>query len=721
MTTNNAPGVVIENVVSLSQPIRPINIGVAGMLAVTSQGPLREPTLVRSFDEFVEIFGTYSSESDAAYQARLFFENGGSDLYVSRVAHYSDLTDNTSFAGAASTLDLDNEAAATTLTVNAKHVGLDGDNISVEIVHNPLCTTSLSASIAASDTIVNLNSVRNLAENSVIKVEFGPDPENLDEAIALANSIKSVFNAHLADATVHDGADAANPVATANATDLATLIALANSIRTKYTAHRQVGAGVHNSADTTNVVDAQLATATDLASAIAILKDVRDVYEAHRVNATHHNSADNTNFAHNQEFAKVLSVVNNVSGSTVIKQVVVDAGFSNAFSTSNVKVFSQEFDLLVYKNDELLETFSALSIESDADRYVLTVVNHEDTGSKLIEVEDPSASSAGLGTDIPAEIDPTNLASGGDETTGLIALDLIGESAGSTGLFAFDDVDVNLLFVAPSSENLYYNEAFVKAAASYCQEKLNCVLLAECDPSLRPEQARAAILEQSINNSFCAVFYNRLKVVNRDADASSESKFVSCLGAVAGKIADVDSNFGPHESAAGDAPFGNLRGVVGVERLLTDKQRGLLNDANINPIHAVRGRGVLIYGVRTQDESLEFRYLNNRRMMIFIQQSIARAMQSRVFRNNNANLWRQIRNVIQDFLQDQLQKNALRGNSSSEAYFVRIGEVDGVQTPTDTLNGRLVGRIGVALVRPAEFLVFKFSQIGTSVSVESEV
>jgi phage tail sheath protein FI len=714
MAQSNAPGVVIEEITLVARQIQPADISDAGMIAVCERGPVREPVLCENLTQFLETFGGY--DFDAAYQARLFFANGGKRLWVSRLAHFTDLTDNASNTGVAADEDFDDIDGSVTLAIDAKNAGLWGNDLQLSIVHNPVVKTTLAVAALTDDTTLYVNSIRGVSEGQVLAIEHGPTPETLAESIALANSLKSLYNSHRADTSAHNSADSTNIVSAANASNLPTLLTLANEIRTDYTAHL-ANAVAHNSADATNVIASSVPSATDLASAIVLLVALRDAYEGHRIDETAHDAADETYVAHRVEYVKVASTATSLSGSNVINTIVVEAALVNDFATSNVKIMSQEFDVVVSKDDVQIERFNQLSIESDVDNYVVDVINHEDTGSKYIVVTDPSASSAGAGLDKPAEVSLVSLSGGTAVTGSLSALDLIGEESGGTGLYALDDVDCNIVFFAEDSGGLARDAAVIKAAFEYCKAQKNKFFLGAVSSTLTPASAKTLVQNMSIDNSFGALFYNRVLVSNRDTDATSATKYINALGAVAGKMAFVDTNYGPHENAAGEAPYGNLIDVLGVERVLTNNQRSLLNDANINPLYAPKNRGVLIYGARTQDQSIQFRYINVRREMLFLQQSIVDAMQGKVFRSNNLNLAQTIKSVISDFLLSQLNKGALKGSKPSEAFLVKCGEVDGVQTNTDTNNGIFRATVGVAIVRPAEFLTFSFYQIGTESTV----
>ena len=137
---------------------------------------------------------------------------------------------------------------------------------------------------------------------------------------------------------------------------------------------------------------------------------------------------------------------------------------------------------------------------------------------------------------------------------------------------------------------------------------------------------------------------------------------------------------------------------------------GQYNLNNINVIRTFPNEGVLIYGARTLSQTLKDRYINVVRTLIYAQVSVSATLNKFVFRNNNGETWRKIDRLLTKFLEEMWKDGGLKGNSPSEAFFVRVGESGGVQTASDTLEGRIITEVGIAPNRPGEFLVFRWSQ-----------
>ena len=175
-------------------------------------------------------------------------------------------------------------------------------------------------------------------------------------------------------------------------------------------------------------------------------------------------------------------------------------------------------------------------------------------------------------------------------------------------------------------------------------------------------------------------------------------------GVVAGLIARNDLQEGVHRAPA------NLE-LSGVLRLVADvgeQQQDVLNPAGINVLRRFEGRGLRVWGARTLSSDPEWKYVNVRRLFIYLEHSIDRGTRWAVFEPNGEPLWRSIRRTIEDFLLRQWQNGALQGRKPEEAFFVRCDR--STMTQDDIDNGRLVGLIGVAPTRPAEFVIFRIGQ-----------
>ena len=130
---------------------------------------------------------------------------------------------------------------------------------------------------------------------------------------------------------------------------------------------------------------------------------------------------------------------------------------------------------------------------------------------------------------------------------------------------------------------------------------------------------------------------------------------------------------------------------------------------SVNSIRAFAGKGILVWGARTlAGNDNEWRYVPVRRFFIFVEESVKKATSSFVFEPNDANTWTKVRTMIENFLILQWRDGALAGAKPEHAFYVRVG-LNQTMTADDVLNGYMIVEIGMAVVRPAEFIVLRFS------------
>jgi hypothetical protein len=181
-------------------------------------------------------------------------------------------------------------------------------------------------------------------------------------------------------------------------------------------------------------------------------------------------------------------------------------------------------------------------------------------------------------------------------------------------------------------------------------------------------------------------------------------------GAVAGIYAYVDATRGVWKAPANVS----ISGIIGPNDTFTASELDALNvDPNsgksINAIRSFTGKGTLVYGARTlAGNDNEWRYVNVRRLFNFIEESTKKATEQFVFEPNDANTWVKIQAMIENFLTTLWRQGALQGVKPEHAFYVAVG-LGKTMTPLDILEGRLIVEIGMAAVRPAEFIILKFS------------
>jgi phage tail sheath protein FI len=175
-------------------------------------------------------------------------------------------------------------------------------------------------------------------------------------------------------------------------------------------------------------------------------------------------------------------------------------------------------------------------------------------------------------------------------------------------------------------------------------------------------------------------------------------------GHIAGVWARVDEQRGVHKAPANEV----LMGANGLAFQVTHAEQGSLNMNGINCIRAFPGRGIRIWGARTLSSDPEWRYINVRRLFNFVSESIMTGTQWSVFEPNDPFLWTSLTISVSNFLRGVWRRGALFGSTPSEAFYVKC---DAETNPPEVIEaGQVVCEIGIAPVKPAEFVIFRLSQ-----------
>jgi phage tail sheath protein FI len=181
---------------------------------------------------------------------------------------------------------------------------------------------------------------------------------------------------------------------------------------------------------------------------------------------------------------------------------------------------------------------------------------------------------------------------------------------------------------------------------------------------------------------------------------------------IAGVYASVDNSRGVWKSPANVG----LTGLSDLSRTISDADQQTMNidptsGKSINAIRAFTGKGFLVWGARTLDgNSNDWRYISVRRLYIMVEESVKKAVMQFVFEPNDANTWTRVRAMIENYLTNLWRQGALTGSKPEQAFYVRVG-LGLTMTFDDVLNGKMIIEIGMAPVRPAEFIILQFTQI----------
>ena len=220
---------------------------------------------------------------------------------------------------------------------------------------------------------------------------------------------------------------------------------------------------------------------------------------------------------------------------------------------------------------------------------------------------------------------------------------------------------------------------------------------------LRPRQS---------DSGFGAVYFPWITV--RDALAPGMIVNVAPSGHIAGIWARTDATRGVHKAPANEI----VRGALNVTRRLTRDEQGILNPVGVNVIRLFSGEGIRVWGARTvAPASSEFRYLSVRRLFCMIEESIAESMRWVIFEPNAIPLWKSIERDVTAFLIRIWRDGALMGATPQEAFFVRCNAETNPQENIDA--GIVTTMIGIAPVKPAEFVIFRISQYVGGTEIET--
>jgi Bacteriophage tail sheath protein len=227
----------------------------------------------------------------------------------------------------------------------------------------------------------------------------------------------------------------------------------------------------------------------------------------------------------------------------------------------------------------------------------------------------------------------------------------------------------------------------------------------------RPEPtdtiADAQDQRQQFDTKYAALYYPWLSIPEPFPEniATVGEHAIPPAGHVIGVYARTDIDRGVHKAPANEL----VRGIVGLRRKVNKEQQDILNPypANINVIRDFRdnNRGIRVYGGRVITSDPDWKYVNVRRLLIFIEASIERGLQWVVFEPNAEPLWARVRRVITNFLTVVWRNGALEGIKPEEAFFVKCDRTTMTQTEID--NGQLIVLVGVAPVKPAEFVIVR--------------
>jgi len=754
------PGVYIEEVSSGVRTLTGVSTSITAFVGYTARGPVNRGVRVQGFAEFERRFGGLDAESPLSYSVRDFFNNGGSDAVVVRVAQG---------ALKASVKLLTAAGGVHVLTVEASSEGTWGNLLRLDVDYdttNPADLFNLSVAelvdqsgalvVGRTERFTNL-SMSTLAPGYVETAVNGvselirvtreangtfttgtstsgvlalPDLANLDathKRLAVSVDGKAPVEFNLFDAAVTDLFPTSPPATLDDGLDqLATRIAaMINQLlgATAVTATR-VGSRVEVTSGTTEALDKRssvrfFSAGTNDAARILKLGLANGGREA----------GGAAELRPMQTGTVGTPLANPLPAGTLALDVVRPSGRT----TVNVTISSAASPPTLAEVLRALSTAFATKPElaggtvSLVDGCLRLLPGPLDP-NVYFEVDDAPAASPpapgpgeGLGLNKGAASENVARYAPGNETALLASdggkagsngtppamSDFQGSESAKTGIYALEDVDLFNLLCLPGM----YDPAVLEPAVRYA-ERRRAFMLVELPPAVDTRDEAESWMRTTgaaLRSRNAAAYFPQLR--EPDPLAGGVIRTFPPAGALAGVFARTDVERGVWKAPAGlDA---TVRGVSGLTATLTDRENGVLNPLGLNVLRTFPVYGTVVWGARTlagaDQLADEYKYVPVRRLALFLEESLYRGTQWVVFEPNDEPLWAQIRLNLGTFMHSLFRASAFQGRSPKEAYFVKCDRDTNPQADVD--RGIVNVSVGFAPLKPAEFVIIHIQQI----------
>jgi uncharacterized protein len=411
------------------------------------------------------------------------------------------------------------------------------------------------------------------------------------------------------------------------------------------------------------------------------------------------------------------------------QQSFLDKSGATPALNSTDTVLICEMQVVLTVTADRVDVYDELGGDPVQKRYIGKILQRDDPEDENAVVWldwDPSSSADPVPEFLPARLMtalrgnadsgvPTRLDGGGD---GVEASpdDLNGAEADpddankkATGLAALGEVD-DIAIVAAPDAGAYENEDDRILATSYLLGHAETLKyrIAVVDGPRGASMNEIRQFRGKFDSKYGALYHPWIEILDPlerpTQGAPSRKLLVGPCGFVTGIYARSDIERGVHKAPANEV----VRGLTKFEININKARQDVLNPEGINALRFFEGRGNRVWGARTMSSDPEWKYVNVRRLFIYIEHSIDKGTQFAVFEPNNPQLWANIRQAVEDFLLVLWRDGALLGDKPEQAFFVRCDRT--TMTQNDLDNGRLICLIGVAPTKPAEFVIFRIGQ-----------
>lgn len=742
-----SPGVYVEEVDAGPRPIAGVSTSTAGMVGVTQRGPtLGKPKLVTNFLEFQTTFGGFLPEPDPTVRdawannpteggrwwlfplaVKGFFDNGGQRLYVKRVASGgAEPAAGTFRQGLVSHIARD--AAAGSKTLELTHlIGFTGRD-PITIVRGgdnaEIGTATITAYDATTRRIVidaGLDAEVKAGRGDYVQV----GARGADDSLRFFASSPGSWGSGVR-VRVQPAASATLPVlpdpqegdlfvtqfAEESPADSDTIVVNAVPALENLPAGRDVWILVNNRRFQVNVAEPENGRVTMTLPAGTNHPVWRVGLGVRRVRLANSGAGPTLRIG---------------GASRLYENAVTQLDTGDALTS--LRVVSIEDDRVTFDEntpEEVFETARLALVEATVDTEYTdpggASVTETFRNLRLAPDTDPASVSAVLASQsrlvgatalpelspdpalfpVPASGSWLTLSGGDDAYGDLSVADFVGTDGGSgkrTGIVALEDIDEVSICAVPG----VWAGTVESALVTHCE--LLKDRFAVLDPQDGLDIEGIQTFREAFDTRYAALYYPWL--VTNDPFAPSQFVEVPPSGHVIGIYARTDVERGVHKAPA-NAVIRGIRAVDGIAQDVTKRHQDLLNPKGINAIRFFPGLGQRVWGARTLSSDTQWKYVNVRRLFLFLEESIDEGTQWVVFEPNDESLWALVRQTVANFLTTVWRSGALAGTTADEAFFVQCDR--STMTEDDIANGRLIVVIGVAPVFPAEFVIFRIQQ-----------
>lgn len=731
-----APGVFVEEVSFRSKSIEGVGTSVAGIVGPARFGPVRgTPEVVTSYGEFEKIFGDPAPltlkkgaadkivPNYSALAVRAFFENGGKQLYFTRIIAGGNDTNAYGAGGSAAVAKA--VAASSSISFEARYPGGGGD-LDIQIIWQDQENLFRSRSYVNFD-LVPAGAEGVITTKAIAEADFIGDPTfasdkfPLKQLTALVKKTDAGFE-FLSDSKkeIVDAVDAAATLTDTLSTGIkkASLATLAFEFKQVWASAPAAGAAENN----TNAELVLNSPGIDLGKFLTVTPKPDTTQPLRGLL--------------NDKGTSITLIVDDGDDDTDDTKTIPLAVFAAFPSAVKSLKLQRQFSLMAIRRKKTLkepngkigvgETVYAsplLSLDEKESNFIGKVLTR-DPQKKLDQLTLPLVSHVTPGTSAatvfkdlyklfktevlnPASVleDPRHVIAltGGSDGDVPLAIDYAGETdeQGPTGFAALENVeDVSIVATPAAVIDPAYHQAIAVEVEKHCVKMRYRFGLIDSpeDASLGEIQA----FRDNFDNSRLALYAPW--VIVSDPTGVQDTVAVPPSGFIAGIYARTDVERGVHKAPANTPVLGALRFTQNINKF----QQELLNPKGINALRSFSGRGHQVWGGRTLSSDPEWKYVNVRRYFLYLERSIEKSTQWAVFEPNGERLWANLVTTVESFLFNEWKNGRLLGAQPAAAYFVRCDRTTMSQNDLD--NGRLVCEVGVAALTPAEFVIFRIGQ-----------